>query len=71
MRRRVIVIGGGVAGMSAAHELAVRDEFDVVVYELRSIPGGKARSMPAKPGTDGGRCRASMGSVFSPASTGT
>jgi uncharacterized protein with NAD-binding domain and iron-sulfur cluster len=51
MRRKVIVIGGGVAGMSAAHELAVRDEFDVVVYELRPIPGGKARSMPAKPGT--------------------
>ena len=37
--------------MSAAHELAVRGEFDVVVYEGRSIPGGKARSMPAKPGT--------------------
>jgi uncharacterized protein with NAD-binding domain and iron-sulfur cluster len=53
VRRKVIVIGGGVAGMSAAHELAVRDEFDVVVYELRSIPGGKARSMPAKPGTGG------------------
>jgi len=39
--------------MSAAHELAVRDEFDVVVYELRSIPGGKARSMPAGPGAGG------------------
>ena len=51
MRHKVIVIGGGVAGMSAAHELAVRGEFDVVVYEGRSIPGGKARSMPAKPGT--------------------
>jgi uncharacterized protein with NAD-binding domain and iron-sulfur cluster len=50
VRQKVIVIGGGVAGMSAAHELAVRDDFDVVVYELRSIPGGKARSMPAKPG---------------------
>jgi uncharacterized protein with NAD-binding domain and iron-sulfur cluster len=53
VRHKVIVIGGGVAGMSAAHELAVRGDFDVVVYELRSIPGGKARSMPAKPGTDG------------------
>jgi uncharacterized protein with NAD-binding domain and iron-sulfur cluster len=53
VRRKVIVIGGGVAGMSAAHELAVRGEFDVVVYELRSIPGGKARSMPAQPGTGG------------------
>jgi uncharacterized protein with NAD-binding domain and iron-sulfur cluster len=51
VRKKVIVIGGGVAGMSAAHELAVRGDFDVVVYELRSIPGGKARSMPAKPGT--------------------
>jgi uncharacterized protein with NAD-binding domain and iron-sulfur cluster len=42
---KVIVLGGGVAGMSAAHELAERD-FDVVVYETRPIPGGKARSMP-------------------------
>jgi uncharacterized protein with NAD-binding domain and iron-sulfur cluster len=51
MRRKVIVIGGGVAGMSAAHELALRGEFDVVVYELRPIAGGKARSMPAREGT--------------------
>jgi uncharacterized protein with NAD-binding domain and iron-sulfur cluster len=42
---KVIVLGGGVAGMSAAHELAERD-FEVVVYETRAIPGGKARSMP-------------------------
>ena len=49
----MIVIGGGVAGMSAAHELAVRDEFDVVVFELRSIAGGKARSMPARDGSGG------------------
>jgi 15-cis-phytoene desaturase len=50
VRNKVIVIGGGIAGMSAAHELALRDDFEVVVYELRSIPGGKARSMPAKAG---------------------
>jgi uncharacterized protein with NAD-binding domain and iron-sulfur cluster len=42
---KVIVLGGGVAGMSAAHELAERD-IEVVVYETRAIPGGKARSMP-------------------------
>ena len=41
----MIVLGGGVAGLSAAHELAERD-FEVVVFETRSIPGGKARSMP-------------------------
>ena len=38
MAQSVIVIGGGVAGMSAAHELAERG-FDVVVLEARPIPG--------------------------------
>jgi uncharacterized protein with NAD-binding domain and iron-sulfur cluster len=51
---KVIVLGGGVAGMTAAHELAVRG-FAVAVYELRPIPGGKARSMDAIAGTDGRR----------------
>jgi uncharacterized protein with NAD-binding domain and iron-sulfur cluster len=50
----VIVLGGGVAGMTAAHELAARG-FAVVVYELRQIPSGKARSMDAIPGTGGRR----------------
>src|SRR4051794_15684312 len=54
MATRVIVLGGGVAGMTAAHELAARG-FDVVVYELRAVPGGKARSMDAIPGTGGRR----------------
>ena len=49
----VLVLGGGVAGMTAAHELAERG-FDVTVLEHRRIPGGKARSMPApETGTDG------------------
>ena len=38
--------------MTTAHELAERD-FDVVVYELRELPGGKARSMAARPGVGG------------------
>jgi uncharacterized protein with NAD-binding domain and iron-sulfur cluster len=51
----VIVLGGGVAGMSAAHELAERG-FEVTVYDTRSIPGGKARSMPVPgSGTQGRR----------------
>ena len=45
MKKKVIILGGGVAGMSAAHELAERG-FDVAVYEARNIPGGKARSIP-------------------------
>jgi uncharacterized protein with NAD-binding domain and iron-sulfur cluster len=52
--RRVAVLGGGCAGMSAAHELAERD-FEVTVYEKRAVPGGKCRSIPV-PGTGvGGR----------------
>ncbi|MFI1395544.1 FAD-dependent oxidoreductase [Streptomyces sp. NPDC020681] len=39
----VAVLGGGVAGLTAAHELAERG-FKVTVYERRAL-GGKARSM--------------------------
>ncbi|MGC0365484.1 uncharacterized protein with NAD-binding domain and iron-sulfur cluster [Rhodococcus sp. 27YEA15] len=46
--RRVAVLGGGVGGLTAAHELAERG-FDVTVYEPTAL-GGKARSMPF-PGT--------------------
>ncbi|MDG0875014.1 FAD-dependent oxidoreductase [Paenibacillus thiaminolyticus] len=45
----VVVLGGGIAGMSAAQELMERG-FHVTVLESRRIPGGKARSMPV-PGT--------------------
>lgn len=49
----VAVLGGGVAGLTAAHELAERG-FAVTVYERRAW-GGKARSMDV-PGTGtGGR----------------
>jgi len=42
--KKVVIIGGGVAGMSAAHELAERG-FEVHVYEKQPVyPGGKARS---------------------------
>ena len=44
MAKKVIVLGGGVAGMSAAHELCERG-FAVEIYEYKSIPGGKARSI--------------------------
>ena len=50
---RVAVLGGGVAGLTAAHELAERG-FEVVVLEARDIPGGKARSLPVPgSGSDG------------------
>ncbi len=49
----VAILGGGVGGLSAAHELAERG-FTVDVYETRECFGGKARSIPVKgSGTDG------------------
>jgi len=54
-RRRptVAVLGGGIAGLTAAHELADRG-FDVTVYERRAW-GGKARSTSVPAGARGGR----------------
>ena len=54
MPKKVIVLGGGVAGMSAAHELIERG-FQVTVYEKKKIPGGKARSVPVPDSGKGGR----------------
>ncbi|MFC4407456.1 hydroxysqualene dehydroxylase [Haloarchaeobius iranensis] len=45
MTRTVAILGGGIGGLSAAHELAERG-FDVTVYERNDRFGGKARSFP-------------------------
>ncbi|MEU2429241.1 FAD-dependent oxidoreductase [Streptomyces sp. NPDC007861] len=49
----VAVLGGGVAGLTAAHELAERG-LRVTVYERRAL-GGKARSMDVPDSGKGGR----------------
>jgi uncharacterized protein with NAD-binding domain and iron-sulfur cluster len=49
MTRTVAVLGGGVGGLTAAHELAERG-FEVTVYEAAGEVGGKARSVRV-PGT--------------------
>ncbi len=49
----VAVVGGGIGGLTAAHELRERG-FAVDVYEAREIFGGKARSFPVdEPGVEG------------------
>lgn len=49
----IAILGGGVGGLSAAHELAERG-FEVTIFEWRDQFGGKARSMPVpNSGADG------------------
>src|SRR5437764_1831293 len=51
--RSVAIFGAGVAGLTAAHELAERG-FAVTVYERKAL-GGKARSIPVPNSGTGGR----------------
>jgi uncharacterized protein with NAD-binding domain and iron-sulfur cluster len=52
--KRVIVIGGGVGGMSAAHELAKLPGYEIHLYEASRVLGGKARTQPVRgTGTEG------------------
>jgi uncharacterized protein with NAD-binding domain and iron-sulfur cluster len=45
MKKKVCILGGGVAGMSAAHELIERG-YEVEVFEKnKTYAGGKARSV--------------------------
>ncbi|MEO6473298.1 MAG: FAD-dependent oxidoreductase, partial [Aeromicrobium sp.] len=53
MSQTVAVLGGGISGLTAAHELAERG-FDVTVYESRQW-GGKARSIEVPNSAQGGR----------------
>lgn len=48
--KTIAIFGGGVAGLSAAQELAERGGFDIHVYEAEPELGGKARSQ-LLPGT--------------------
>ena len=54
MPQRVAILGGGVAGLSAAHELFNRG-FEVHVYEASDVVGGKARSLGVPGSGVGGR----------------
>ncbi len=62
---QVTILGGGVAGLTAAHELAERG-VDVTVYERNDRFGGKARSLPGPQLGDGAALPAEHGFRFFP-----
>ena len=61
----VAVLGGGVGGLTAAHELAER-AFDVTVYEANDRLGGKASSSRYETGGDGPSLPAEHGFRYVP-----
>ena len=54
MGDKVVVLGGGIGGMTAAQELIERG-FSVDIFELKGIPGGKSRTIPVPNSGVGGR----------------
>jgi len=60
--QRVIVVGAGLAGLAAAHELRQRG-WDVTVFEARDRPGGRVHTLRA-PFLDGQHAEA--GALFIP-----
>lgn len=53
-KEHVLVFGGGIGGLSVAHELSERG-FRVTIYERNPILGGKARSVYVPGSATGGR----------------
>ena len=44
MKKKVVIIGAGPAGLSAAYELAKSNDFDITVLELEKFVGGISRT---------------------------
>ena len=44
MKKKVIIIGAGPAGLSTAYELAKSDDFDITILELEKFVGGISRT---------------------------
>ena len=44
MKKKVVIIGAGPAGLSTAYELAKSDDFDITVLELEKFVGGISRT---------------------------
>ncbi len=48
MTKKIIIIGGGIAGLAAAHFLCKYPDFEISIYESEVEVGGQARSRLGK-----------------------
>ncbi len=63
-KQKVIILGGGVGGMSAAHDLCEHPEYDVHIFERNSELGGQARSKTAQHGRHSELCWHAIGTGY-------
>jgi uncharacterized protein with NAD-binding domain and iron-sulfur cluster len=46
MRKKVVIMGGGIGGLATAHELAkLPDSFEIIILEHNSHLGGQAAEL--------------------------
>ncbi|HSM39034.1 MAG TPA: FAD-dependent oxidoreductase [Candidatus Limnocylindrales bacterium] len=50
VQARVAVIGSGISGLTAAHELAKQPGVDVALFEREAAPGGHVKTVPIQDG---------------------
>ena len=43
-KKRVVIVGGGLAGLSAAYELSLHERFDITILEIEARLGGRAHT---------------------------
>lgn len=48
-KKKILIFGSGISGLTIAHELSKHNLFDITVYEKDSIPGGMAKTRSEVP----------------------
>ncbi len=63
-QKKIAIFGGGIGGLTVAHELAERGGYDITIYEKTGACGGKASSYVTPEGQPGEHSIHSVGYVY-------